>query len=259
MRIKFNLFYFLLACFFLAAILVGLRLILQKEEWLTVEVKGQAGDWWWQSPAPPAWMSSQVKVGDQELDGRGQSIAKITSLEQYAAIPGQKEIVFKVKLKVSYNKISKKYQFKYQTLKVGTPLTLELSQVRINGIVTRIFTQEPEIQEKIILVKLYGRHPWFAEAIDKNLEITDGQKVIAQVLEKTVELAEKTVVTDQGRVLARRDPLKRDITLKLKIQLRKEAEEYFFAEGQLVKIGEKIHLKTERINLYDSFIISLEE
>lgn len=258
MRVKFNLFYFILACFFIALLLAGFKLIIQKEDWLVVEIKGQAGEWWWQSPAPPAWLANKMQVGDQELDGRGQAIAEIVSLERYPSTPNQKEIVFKAKLRVSYNKISKKYQFKYQTLKVSTPLTLELPQVKVNGIVTRIFEEAPESQEKLVTVRLYGRYPWFAEAIDENLEIKDGEKVIARVLQKQVRPAEMTVVTDQGVVLARTDPLKQDITLKLKMNLKKEAGEYFFGEGQLVKIGEKIHLKTEKINLYDAFVLSFD-
>lgn len=255
---KINLFYLVLGAFFLSLFLVGIKLVVQKEEWLTVEVKGMAGEWWWQSPAPPAWLANKIEVGDSELDGTGQVIAKVISLEKYPATLREKEVIFKAKLKVSYNKISKKYQFKYQTLKVGTPLTLELPQARVNGIVTRIFDKTPETEEKIVTLKLYSRFPWFAEAIDKDLRFSDGEKVIAKILEKTVELAEMTVVTDQGVVLARRDPLKRDITLKLEMKLQKEAEEYFFGEGELVKIGEKLNLKSEKINLYDSFVVNLE-
>lgn len=259
---NFNFFYFVLIFFFLGLGLLVLKMILQKEVWLVVEARSVAGEWWWQTPNPPAWLSNQIEVGDKELDGRGQPIAEIISVEKFGTTQNQKdqsqkEFIFKAKLRVSYNKISQKYQFKYQTLQAATPIILELPKARINALVTKIYQEEPSMEEKILILKLYGRYPWFAEAIPENLEFKDSEKTVAKILEKTVELAEITVTTDQGVVLARRDPLKRDITLKLKASLKKEAEEYFFPDGQLVKIGEKLNLKSEKINLYEAYITSL--
>lgn len=255
---NFNFFYFVLIFFFLGLGLLVLKMILQKEVWLVVEARSVAGEWWWQTPNPPAWLSNQIEVGDKELDGRGQLIAEITSVEKYGTTPNQKEFIFKAKLRVSYNKISQKYQFKYQTLQAATPIILELPKARINALVTKIYQEEPLMEEKILTLKLYEQYPWFAEAISEDLEIKDGEKVIAQIQEKLVEQAEMTVTTDQGVVLARRDPLRRDITLRLKASLKKEAEEYFFPDGQLVKIGEKLNLKSEKINLYEAHILSLD-
>ena len=128
-------------------------------------------------------------------------------------------------------------------LGVGSPIELHLSNTYIPGIVVSLegTFDEKETRELVIEGIWLNTFPWSAEAIPIGAEMRDGMgRVVAKILDKQIFLADMVITTDDGRVLVKKNPLKRDVTIKAKILVKKQGENFYFREDQKVKIGENL-------------------
>lgn len=261
---KSTLFNLLIVLLILSSIGLAVKFLLKKEKWVTVELWGTAGEWWWQTEAPPYWIANAIQVGDVEYDASGRKIGEVLEIKKYEDNE-KKEFLLKVKLKVDINPKTGSLRYKNNNLEIGNPLIIKPAKKSITGSVVWIEGVEDEREKKDlnITLKLYSAYPWMAEVINVGDKMTDENgEVIAEILNKKVELAEMTVVTDWGEVLARRDPLKRDITLKVRIKVVKAVNQWFFAKTQEVKVANPLRLGMPNYNIdrtvVDNRIISLE-
>lgn len=261
---KVNIIDFLIVLLIVLLVAVGGQLFLRKEEWITVGVYGGPGNWWWVTPPPPYWLTQAINVGDKEYGSWGKAIAEILEIRVYPSAGQNREIIsasdmdfsLKVRLQVRRDKTGR-IQFKRNPVQIGMPITLSTGKVMITGNVTWIEGQEePEITEKIIEVKGYRRFPWEGEAIKIGDKMTDGNEVIAEVLDKGAELAEMVVTTDVGNVLLRREPTRRDITVKFKIKGVEKNGEFIFREEQIVKPGKRIFIQTPSYDFSEFYYVS---
>jgi len=236
---KFDLFKLLVVVLILAFIGVGVKFITKRDTWITVELWGSGGEWWWNTGAPPYWVANVINAGDGEYDSGGKKICEIMEIKKYEDYD-KKKFSLKAKLKVEKNKKTGKIKYKNNDLEIGSPLTLNLGTKTVTGNLTWI-EGVPDKREKKnlnVTLKLYNRYPWQADAIKVGDTSTDGNnEIIAKILDKKVDLAEMTVVTDIGDVLARNDPLKRDITLKMGILALKANNQFFFSQIEDIKVG----------------------
>ncbi len=255
-----RLFNLLIIFLVLVSIGAGLKFLLKKEKWVTVEIWGMGGEWWWNTGAPPYWVADALQAGDAEYNAGGKKIAEILEIEKYEDWD-KKRFLAKVRLKVDVNPKTGAIKYKDSELSIGAPLTIEVPGKSITGNIIFIEGGKDERERKKIdiILKHYSRYPWEAEAIKVGDKMTDESgAVVAEVLDKKSELAEMTVVTDQGEVLARQDPLKRDITLKMRIEVVKVANQLFFANIQEVKVGNRLNVNLSSYNIDGAVVIQVK-
>lgn len=250
---------FLILLLILASVAVGIKFFLRKEKWIEVEIKGGPGNWWWVTPAPPYWLANAVEKGDVEVDYRGRVIAEIFDFRAYKTGEATTDFYIKARLNVKFDKTSGRFRYKGEPVEVGVPITLETATALITGNIIWVEgREEGERVEKVVKLKLYEKYPWEAEAIAVGDTMTDGEgDIVAKILDKRVERAEITVETDRGDVLARRDPLKRDITLDVKLVTIKYGDELLFRKDQIVKVGKKLLIQTPHYDFEDAYVINI--
>ncbi len=244
--------------------LVGFLLILilifvmmqtrSKKEWLKTEVKISSSSWWQTYyTSPPFWLGESIKIGDSEFNSQGKKIAEVLDVKIYELAPvlneteatTRKDFYLTLNLQVDRIRLTGKARFKNQPLEIGSPIELHLSNTYVPGLVVNLegARDKKETVELIIDGIWLNCFPWNAEAIPVGSEMKDGMgNVVAKIIEKQVYLADMVVETDDGRVLARKNPLRRDVVIKAKILVKKQGENFYFREDQKVKIGENLFL-----------------
>lgn len=259
---KLTIFDWLIVFFILASLIFLSSFIFKKEKWLKVEVRIGPEQWWWDYKPAPYWVADSIKKGDAQFDSLGRKVAEVLETQIYEWGSTRKDVYLLLHLKVDYNKKKKIYQFNYQPVKIGKPLNLELGGVGLQSLVMSIEGFDPEGKKavKIVEAKLESVYPWVAEEISVNDQMKDSQgKIMAEVLAKKIELADMTVTTDRGDVLARKDPLKRDVFLKLKLSVKESHGIYYFREGEEVKIGLPLWIQLPDVHIENALITKILE
>lgn len=237
--------------------------ILKKEKWVKVEVKVSPGEWWWEIKSPPYWLADRIKKGDRQYDGLGRTVAEVLETRIYEAEGERKRIYLTLNLKVEINKRKKKFVFNHRPLEIGKDINLELGATGFKGLVTyiegvpdlRIWEEKVVKARWMILSDVFpetmGVMPWKAEAIKVGDQMRDTQRrVAAEVLNKEVRPAEKIVVTSDGRVFVRQDPIKKDVFLTLKLKTFKQNGINYFLDDIKVKVDQSIPLYLPNIDLW---------
>lgn len=230
-----------------------------KKEWVKVEVK-IASPSWWQAfyVSPPYWLGESVQIGDKEFDSRGKAVAEVLRVRVYEIStiedqqPTRKNFYLTLNLQVSKDKKTKKLKFKNQPLEVGTPIKFHLANTYVSGLITLVegLSDERKIKEIVINGVRSDTFPWIAEAIQIGGKMrNEPENVIAEILEKRIELAKKTVKTWDGRLVVGRDPLKRDVYLKIKLLVKEKDENLYLYEDQKIKIGENIFIQLPEVDI----------
>lgn len=228
-----------------------------KKEWFKVEVKISSPFWWQQfAIAPPFWLGESIKPGDQEFDPQGKKIAEVIDVKTYeepseGGSAARKDIFLTLNLLASRDRRTNLLKFKSKPLGVGSPIELQLNNTITTGLIVYIegIPDERKEQEIIIEGVWMNTFPWNAEAIPVDGKMEDGSgRIIAQILDKRIELAEKTVETDDGRLVSSRDPLKRDVYLTIKLKVKRKGDNLYFREDQKVKIGENLFIQLPGID-----------
>jgi hypothetical protein len=232
-------------------------------EWVEVEVKVAPADFFWSEKQPPYWLANNLSVGDSELDSLGRKVVEVTEVRVFEREEDKKVIYLRLKLRAVKDSRKKQYRFKSKPLAIGESVELQLSNIFLNGLViyiegvpdTRVW-EEKVVEAKVahwseIFPETLGMLPWRAEAIKIGDEMGDTQgRVVAEVLDKKVKPAEKVVVTDDGRVLLRRDPIKKDVTLTVKLKTFKQEGVNYFLDDIKVKVGSPFLLALPEIDIW---------
>lgn len=222
-----------------------------KKEWIKAEIKISSSAWWQAYfTSPPFWLGESVKIGDSEFDSGGKKIAEVLDVKIYELslinefeATTRKDFYLTLNLQVDRSKRTGKIKFKNQPLEIGSSIELHLTNTYIPGLIVNIegVDEEKEMAELVVEGIWLNVFPWSAEAIPIGGEMKDGMdNVVAKILDKQIYLSDIFVTTDDGRVLLRKDPLKRDVVIKAKILVKKQGENFYFREDQKVKIGENL-------------------
>ena len=202
-----------------------------KEEWLKAEVKISSPSWWQAYFAsPPFWLGESIKIGDSEFDSGGKKIAEVLNIKIYelsgsGEMTTKKDFYLTLNLQVDRSKRTGKIKFKNQPLEIGSPIELHLTNTYIPGVVVNIegVDKEKEMVELVIEGIWLNTFPWNAEAIPVGGEMKDGMgNVVAKILDKQIYLSDMVVTSDDGRVLLRKNPLKRDVAIRAEILVKRQ-------------------------------------
>lgn len=239
---------------------LGFRVLGQTDTYVNIQIMGSSNNSQTPDNLPPAWLADTLNVGDSEKSVNGKKIAELVDIERYQE--GDRQIyIATVRLLVSLNKTSEKITYKQQGVEIGSRLSFSLDNSKISGQVVEIegLKTAGKWVDKNITVKLYDRYPWFADSITIGDKLLSGGATQVEVLTKKTSLAEISTGRSDGRVVSGLNPLKRDITLTLKVRVLEREGVNYFAYIQPVKIGNILYMPMSNYNLYEANVLSVAD
>lgn len=239
--------------------ILTLRLLFKKDYYKTVEILVSPG-LWWEEADPPWWLADSIKPGDVEIAPWGKKIAEIKEVKRYE-YSNKKVILVKTRLLVSIDRQTNTYRFRHQPLEIGETISLSPGNIHITGSIVSVewLKDSSQYQTKRVTVKLYQKRDWLAQAINvgdasNNEEANPSQ---AKIISKKVNLAELTVVTWDGRVLIKNNPLFRDIELEMELTVLNRGGINYFNHYQPVKVGNKLLIPMKNYNLEEAEVMAI--
>lgn len=258
-----GLFDFLMIAFLILIIVFFGVFFSRKTKYLEVTVKITEDNILYASNNPQAWFVYLFKPGMKEKNGLGQISAEVKKVYFYDISEAKKAAYINLKLRTNYNRQSQNYSYKGKSLLVGSPIKIELQDVLIEGLVTAIEGLPDPRKEVELIVKsqIFGDNSVFpetngipaflADAVKVGDKFYDSEnKAVVTILEKTEEPAKKITTNDKGEVFLRRDPLKKDVYLTLKLLAKQINNEYFLFDDLQIKIGDGIPILTESYSVW---------
>lgn len=250
---------FLAAIAFVAVVSVY-KLFLTKPTYVYAKVKVSQGLWWAQTQKPSIWFLKAIKKGDAETDLIGKPVAEILSVRYYPWYGSdQFDVYLTLKLKVSKNKKTGKYNFKRSTIGVASPIDLEFPSVQFSGTIIDIGDQpfkDVFIEKTIYLVKKWV-FPWEAEVNNIGETYFDGEEIVFTILDKQV-IEAKEAENTSGIYYSVESERKKNITIKAKIKLRQVKDQLFFGPEQKITLGRTMNISTNSFTFNDYTISKVE-
>lgn len=218
------------------------------------KVKMGQGLWWSGGAKPSIWFVDAIKKGDVETDLLGKPIAEIMKVNYYPWWGSdQFDVYLMVKLKVSANKKTKKYNFKRSTLGVGAPIELEFSSVQLSGTVTELNDKEltdTYTEKQITLTKKWA-YPWEYAAIRVGDSYFNGENTIFEIIGKNAQNTSTISSDPYGNNNPSITELKQYITVTAKIKVKEKDGQFIFGEDQIIRPGKLFNFSTPSFTFTD--------
>lgn len=253
--------WFAVLAVFLTAVFLIL-FIFKQERWVRVDVGIFPEEWWRDNRPPPYWLTNSIHRGDKQYDVLGRETAEVIDVKNYQLGGGRTRTDLILNLKTEVDRRKRKLKFNHRPLEVGGPIDLTMGSIGTRGVITYIEGMpDPRVfEEKIVEARLVDRttvfpetlgvQPWIAEVIKIGDQMRDSQgRVVAEILEKNIKPAEKIIVTSDGRVLVNQDPLKKDVSLVIKLDTLKQGETNYFLGEMKIKVDSVIFLALPKIDI----------
>lgn len=210
------------------------------------------------------YFANSILIGDQAVDGNGNVTA--TVVNKIILPTGSRNLVdILIDLDIQViNRQGVMYFNQIQPVKIGNSLWIPLKNINLyeapiinyNNQENNEYIVEKELS---ITTKIYSQALWFAAAIKIGDEAVDSQgNVIAKIVGLSATPAEVTAYTANGTVLARRDPLKRDIVITWELKAVEKDNVLYFNHIYPVKIGDELWISLEKINIKEASIIDFK-
>lgn len=238
--------------FFIILLILGIfvvRVVFQKDTYITAELYATGGEWWWNNPAPPYWLTDPIVKGAKEYDAQGHVLVDVLDVQKFES--GERKMLWmKVKLRVSPMKGSRQYRFRLDPVQIGSLIYIAPNNIRVSSTVmwidgaglTRTWS------DKTVTLEEYNIFPWIADAINvgDTMKADDGT-VMAEVLSKDVRVSHAGIVEwdspsgfsgkQSNRLNAIPNTDRRDVTLTLRLRTSALGGRDYFSYLQPLKIG----------------------
>lgn len=245
---------YLIILIVLLAVFILFRFLNPEEKWIDAVIVANE---------VPFFQAHSLHVGDIEKDPNGEKTAEIVRIKAYdtpTTLQVKKDVLIRLKLLVKVNSRSGEYEYKNKIIKVGSPIELRFNTGQFNGKVAELdVLGDKQYEDKTLTLIVYDEWPWLADSIKIGaFEKDDSNQKIIEVLEKQVQTAEMTVVDEAGNTLLRTNPRKVDITLKIKVKVRKFGEELIIRQDEKIAIGENIAFNAGETRIKEALIENVE-
>jgi hypothetical protein len=262
--IKFSLDNYFISIFLAAIVFVGFvsvyKLFFAKPVYVYAKVKMGQGLWWASTAKPAVWFLNSLKKGAVERSLTGKPIAEILSVRYYPWwTSGQYDVYLTLKLKVSGNKKTEKYNFKRSTIGVGSPIDLEFPKAQVSGTIVEL-SEEPlkdVFVTKIITLTKKEAYPWEADAIMVGDKYFDGQDYIFEIIDKKIYDFQEAYSLS-GLYYAAETERKKNITVKVRTKLKQKNNQLIFGEEQILTPGKTINVATANFTFQDYVVGGVE-
>ena len=245
---KLDLFVLLIALSVITGVVLTIKLVFQKDTYITVDLIASGGEWWWGTPPPYYWNTDPLKKGAIEYDVLRKPLVEILEVTKFDN-DVRKVVWMKARIKVLKNIRANSYTFKQQSVAIGKTIIIAPNNISIVANVVGIegIEQENRKETRIITVKKYKMRQWEADLLEVGDVMKDDKgEILAEVLEKKVEPTEFVTTTWLGEPLLKRDPLWKDVTLKLRILVTVQDNSDYFNFYQFIQAGEAIHIQLSK-------------
>ncbi len=235
----------------------------KKDQWRIVRVQVANPNGWggYDSQGSPFWLSDKIEKGMKELTSDGEISAEILEIQDYERGNEERDLYLIIEVNGYYDKTKEKFVFKNQPLAVGSLVEFDFSEVSFFGwVVDENYNLSRENTEWFeVEVKWEEVDPWQAKVLEKGMVMRGfGEEIIAKLIDFQSENADIVTTDDLGRVYVKNNPLKRDVYLTLKLNVEKFGDEYYFAGHQKLKVGEKLWVYFEEIDLEELRVMEVK-
>lgn len=232
---------------------------------VTIEVGQESVLAWaeWNTSGSKVWFSELFHKGMKEKDGLGKVKAELLDIFSYEKVPDRITVYLTTKLKVVYNRASNIYTYKGNSVLIGSGIKVNFDNLLVEGLITdiegvsdkrerRLITVEAQIREEnSTYLGTSGTRAYIADAIKVGEEIKDNKgNTMIKILNKKVEPAKKVVVTSDGRIMLKIDPVRKDVYLTLEINALKIGERYFLLNDIPIVIDYGIPINTSTASVF---------
>ncbi len=241
------------------------KMFYSKATFVYAKVKLGQGLWWAGGQKPGTWLATSIQKGDVEKDLVGKPIAEVLSVRYYPwYVYDQYDVYLTLKLRVSVISKAKKYNFKRNTLGIGTPIELELSSAQVNGTVIDLSEspfEDKYVEKTVILIKKYA-YPWEYDGIKAGDKYFDGENTVFEVTDKA--LGEGSYVfspqrTSTSNIISQSlSEQRQTITVKAKLKVKETGDQFIFGEEQKLYVGKTLTISTPVFNFQDYIIGKIE-
>lgn len=248
---RFDIFKLLLIVVVATLGILTARVLLQKDTYIEAELFASGGEWWWENPEPPYWLTDPVQPGAIEYDPQGNVLVEVLEVRKFE-VGSRKRLWMRVRLKVSPSGRSQQYRFRREPLQVGRVIRISPNNIFITANVAHIegIGSLGEPVERIITLKAYDIFPWHADKIVVGRKMVDSNgEVLAEIIGKETRLAEMTTVDSLGAPHASLNPLRRDLDVHIRVYGKRLEGIDYFADFQPLKIGFYILLPFDTANV----------
>jgi len=224
---------------------IVVKLVLQKDTEVTVELLAAGGEWWWGVPPPYYWNAKEVQIGAKEFDTFKRPQVEIVDLIKYGE-DDRKFMWMKVKLRAKRNYLTNEYVFRQEPLSIGKTIHISPNNIALIGQVVGIEGVGKMWDSEYILLtgKVLKIQRWEADAIHKGEVIKDNKgAIVAEIVDKSAEQSNITTINWLGETFSKKDPILQDVTVTLKLRVMKDGERRFFNYYQPIGVGNKIRIQ----------------
>jgi hypothetical protein len=259
--------YFILiffACIAFVALVSFYKLFISKPTYVYVRVKMGQGLWWASTQKPSMWFIKNIKKGDVQNDLLGKPVAEILSVRYYPTyLANQYDVYLVMKLTVSGNKKTSKYNFNRSAIGVGAPVDFEFPSLQFSGTIIDLSTQpiKDKYIDKIVYLSKPFAYTWEYDSIKVGDKYFDGQENVAEVLEKQINQSNyaSPIFKSQNNYLNIESSQNLfNLQVKLKIKCQVKDNQFVFGEEQVVAPGKTIYLATDNFNFTDYVVSGIE-
>lgn len=269
-KFKPTLFQFLLGIIFLSLVSGVFVFLFRSQQSVNITIKVNDDSVVWPNEGVTSWFNNFFYPGMEEKDSLGSSIARVVKVTSYDSTPLKKTIYLDLQVKALYSSSDDRYKFKGKDVLVGQIIPFSLNDVWVEGFITdvkdkkknypkkKIIIEAKVINQSVISPETEGVKPHVADAIKIGAEIGDGNDTIMKIIDKRVEPAVKTVITERGEVLAQRDPIKVDVYLTIEANVSLIGDRYYIFNDIPVSIDAPIPVHLKNISVWP-IVISIKE
>lgn len=241
-------------------------LFFAKPMYIYAKVKVGQGLWWATTAKPNIWFVKAIKKGDIETDLMGKPIAEILSVRYYPwDSSNQYDVYIVLKLRVTGNKKTGKYNFNRSTIGIGAPIDLEFPLSQFSGTIVDLSGKpfkEKFIEKTIYLAKGNGYYKDFSfpyENIIIGDKYFDGVDYIFEVIDKKLQKQIWAVTNSStGQLIERDAETSQQIIVKAKIKVKEINKQLVYGEDQIVALNRTINIQTTGVPIGDYLITGIE-
>lgn len=261
---------FLIDNYFISIFLAGIafvilvsayRLFFTKPTYIYVKVKMGQGLWWASTAKPSLWFIKSIKKGDVQVDLTVKPTAEILSIRYYPTyISNQYDVYLIMKLKVTGNKKTGKYNFARSTIGVGAPVDFEFPSFQFSGTIIDLSTKpiEDKYVGKIVYLIKPLAYTWEYDGIKVGDKFFNGEENVVEILDKSAVEYPSTITPSRFFLNETFSQARADIIVKLKLKGKIVDDKFVFGEDQVLFLGKTLYLSTDNF-IFSDYLVSKVE
>jgi len=234
------------------------KLFVKKPTYIYTKIKVGQGYWWASTQRPNIWYVKAIQKATEEKDISGKVIAKILNVSFYPVYgSSQFDIYVTAKLMVTGAVGGRGYNFKRESIAVGSPIDLQFPTVQFSGTITSL-DEKPiltkTIEKTMYLTKKYS-YPWEYDQIKIGDYFFNNNEKILEILDKAKGETREVIFDDLGKLSTIETEVYEYIILKVKVKVQEVDKNLIYAEEILLSPMRGFDFITNRY-IFNNFVIN---